>query len=217
MAIATAALPYLARTVQRLIEIFIVLVAMASAVGGHGLPVNVAGSLAIGWGATALIQLVFGSPLGLPSSDEVGAARELGVGAASLRLAPRQVWGVARFAGRPRRARTGRHGRRLSIDVYGRDAADAKLLTKAGRFVLYRDSGPTLRFTRLQQVEHEAYLMLRAARAGADVPELVEADIAGPAGDALIVCRLPGGARAGRRRRHRRRATPPSMTCTASC
>ena len=51
MAVATAALPYLARGVQRLIEIFIALVALASAVGGHGLPLNVLGSLAIGWGA----------------------------------------------------------------------------------------------------------------------------------------------------------------------
>ncbi len=67
MAVATAALPYLARGVQRLIEIFIALVALASAVGGHGLPVNVLGSLAIGWGTTAVVRLIFGSPLGLPS------------------------------------------------------------------------------------------------------------------------------------------------------
>jgi hypothetical protein len=62
MAVATAALPYLARGVQRLIEIFIALVALASAVGGHGLPVNVLGSLAIGWGATALSGTSSGSP-----------------------------------------------------------------------------------------------------------------------------------------------------------
>jgi hypothetical protein len=48
MAVATAALPYLARGLQRLIEIFIALVALASAVGGDGLPVNVLGSLVIG-------------------------------------------------------------------------------------------------------------------------------------------------------------------------
>ena len=70
-AVATAALPYLARGVQRLIEIFIALVALASAVGGHGLPLNVLGSLAIGWGATAVVRLIFGSPLGLPSTDDV--------------------------------------------------------------------------------------------------------------------------------------------------
>ena len=80
MAVATAALPYLARGVQRLIEIFIALVALASAVGGHGLPVNVLGSLAIGWGTTAVVRLIFGSPLGLPSADDVQRLlAELGV------------------------------------------------------------------------------------------------------------------------------------------
>ena len=69
---------------------------------------------------------------------------------------------------------------RLGIAVYGRDAADARLLTKAGRFLLYRDSGPSLTITRLQQVEHEAYLTLRAGQAGVAVPEIVEAGTAGP-------------------------------------
>jgi hypothetical protein len=39
-AVATAALPYLARGVQRLVDVFIALVALACAVGGHGLPLN---------------------------------------------------------------------------------------------------------------------------------------------------------------------------------
>ncbi len=73
MAVATAALPYLARSVQRLIELFIALVALASAVGGHGLPLNVLGSLVIGWGVTAAVRLIFGSPLGLPSTEDVGS------------------------------------------------------------------------------------------------------------------------------------------------
>ena len=84
-------------------------------------------------------------------------------------------------------------GQRIGIAVYGRDAADAKLLTKAGRFLLYRDSGPSLTITRLQQVEHEAYLTLRAARAGVAVPEIIEAGTAGPSKDALLVYRLPAG------------------------
>jgi hypothetical protein len=44
MAVATAALPYLARGVQRLIDTFIGLVALACAVGGNGLPLNVLGA-----------------------------------------------------------------------------------------------------------------------------------------------------------------------------
>jgi hypothetical protein len=93
-AVATAALPYLARGVQRLIEIFIALVALASAGGGHGLPLNVGGSLAIGWGVTAVVRLVFGSPLGLPSADDVGLLlAELGIGTSYVHPAARQVWG----------------------------------------------------------------------------------------------------------------------------
>ena len=192
-AVATAALPYLARTVQRLIEIFIALVALASAVGGHGLPLNVLGSLAIGWGATAAVRLTFGSPLGLPSARDVGLLlAELGVRASHVRPASRQVWGVAKFEATEMRG-TDPPGQRIGIAVYGRDAADARLLTKAGRFLLYRDSGPSLIVTRLQQVEHEAYLTMRAGQAGAAVPEIIQAGTAGPAKDALLVYRRPAG------------------------
>jgi len=192
MAVATAALPYLARGAQRLIEIFIALVALASAVGGHGLPLNVLGSLAIGWGATAVVRLIFGSPLGLPSTEDVRSLlAELGIRSSHVHPARRQVWGVAKFEA-TEISETDSSGR-LGIAVYGRDAADARLLTKAGRFLLYRDSGPSLTLTRLQQVEHEAYVTMRAGQAGVAVPEIVEAGTAGPAKDALLVYRLPAG------------------------
>ena len=98
MAVATAALPYLARGVQRLIEIFIALVALASAVGGHGLPLNVLGSLVIGWGTTAVVRLAFGSPLGLPSPDDVRRLlAEFGVRVGHLRPVPQQAWGAAKY------------------------------------------------------------------------------------------------------------------------
>ena len=98
MAVATAGLPYLARGVQRIIEIFIALVALASAVGGHGLPLNVLGSLVIGWGMTAVVRLVFGSPLGLPSAEDVRLLlEEFGICSADVHPVTRQVWGVAKF------------------------------------------------------------------------------------------------------------------------
>jgi glycosyltransferase 2 family protein len=191
-AVSTAALPYLARGVQRIIEIFVALVALACAVGGHGLPLNVLGSLAIGWGVTAIVRLVFGSPLGLPSADDVRLLlAELGIGAEGLHPVRRQVWGVAQYE-----AKENEHADscgKLGIEVYGRDAADAKLLTKAGRFVWYRDSGPSLTITRLQQVEHEAWLTVRAGQVGVAVPEVIEAGTAGPSDDALLVSRLPPG------------------------
>jgi glycosyltransferase 2 family protein len=189
-AVATAALPYLARGLQRITETLIALVALASAVGGRGLPLNVLGSLAIGWGTTAAVRLVFGSPLGLPSADDVRQLlAELGIRVHDVHPVARQVWGVAKYQATEIR-RPDPPGR-LGIAVYGRDAADARLLTKAGRFLFYRDSGPTLTLTRLQQVEHEAYLTLRAGQLGVTVPEVIEAGTAGPAKDALLVYKLP--------------------------
>ena len=191
MAVTTAVLPYLARSVQRLIELFIALVALASAVGGHGLPLNVLGSLAIGWGVTAAVRLIFGSPLGLPSTDDVQLLlAELGIRSSDVHPVTRQVWGVAKYEA-TETDRADSPGRRIGIAVYGRDAADARLLTKAGRFLFYRDSGPALMLTRLQQVEHEAYLTMRAGQVGAAVPEIGAAGTAGPSKDALLVCRLP--------------------------
>ena len=193
MAVATAALPYLARTVQRLTESFIALVALASAVGGHGLPLNVLGSLAIGWGVTAVVRLIFGSPLGLPSTDDVQSLlEELGIRSIDVHPVTRQVWGVAKYEA-TETYRADSPGQRIGIAVYGRDAADARLLTKTGRFLFYRDSGPALMLTRLQQVEHEAYLTMRAGQVGVTVPEIGAAGTAGPSKDALLVCRLPTG------------------------
>jgi hypothetical protein len=142
---------------------------------------------------TAVIRLVFGSPLGLPSAEDVRLLlAELGIEAGALHPAARQVWGVAKYQA-AELSGADSPGQRLGIEVYGRDAADARLLTKAGRFVLYRDSGPSLVITRLQQVEHEAWLTVRAGQVGVAVPEVIEAGRAGPSGDALLVVRLPVG------------------------
>ena len=204
---------YLARGVQRIIETFIALVALASAVGGHGLPLNILGSLIIGWGVTAAVRLVFGSPLGLPSADDVRLLlEEFGIRAGNVCPAARQVWGVAKFEATEEAVPPGR----LGVAVYGRDAADARLLTKAGRFLLYRDSGPSLMITRLQQVEHDAYLTLRAAGPASPWPSWPRRERRGrPATPCWFA-----GCRPGWRCRTRtptRSATPCSMTCTASC
>jgi glycosyltransferase 2 family protein len=193
MAVATAALPYLARSLQRVIEVFIGLVTLAGAVGGEGLPLNVLGSMAIGWAAALLIRLIFGSPLGLPSvADIQRLLADLGIRADDVQPLPRQAWGVAKYQATETDAGTAT-SQPLNISVYGRDAADAKLLTKVGRFLFYRDSGASLTLTRLQQVEHEAFLTLRAGQAGVAVPGIAEAGTAGPASDALLVCRQPPG------------------------
>ncbi len=189
--VATAALPYLSRWLQRTIQATIVLMALAAVVTGNGLPVAVLASVATGVGVTALVRLALGSPLGLPSSSELLALLiDLEIPATGIAPTPHQEWGVGTFtasvAGAP-----------VDVSFYGRDAADAQLLAKTFRFLLYRDSGPTLTFTRRQQVEHEAYVTLMADRAGARVPRVLAAGPAGPARDALFVTRPPPGRRLG--------------------
>ena len=59
----------------------------------------------------------------------------------------------------------------LHVRVLGRDEADAQFMAKLWRFLLYKDGGPTLHLTRLEDVEHEAYTLLLAdAPASASPP-----------------------------------------------
>ena len=76
------------------------------------------------------------------------------------------------------------------MKVYGRDATDTRLVAKAWRFLAYKDSGPTLTFTRLQQVEHEALCLYAARDVGVLAPQVVVAGLAGPSA-AVLVTRLP--------------------------
>ena len=189
VAVAAAAMPYLSRWVQRTILVTIGLLAVATMVSGYGLPVSVLASLAIGVLITAIVHLVFGSPLGLASAAEIRVLlTDLGIVVDDVVPSPKQSWGLGKFVAEL-------DGSTLDISFYGRDASDAQLLSKTSRFLLYRDSGPTLTYTRRQQVEHEAYLTLMADRAGARVATVLAAGPAGPAKDALLVTRPPGGRR----------------------
>jgi glycosyltransferase 2 family protein len=186
--VATTGLPYLARGVQRLIEFVLALAILATVVAGQGLPANVIGSMAIGWGVTAALHLALGSPIGLPSGEEVRALLgTVGLEPTSVVPAPHQTWGVAHYL-----ADMG-EGQALAVSFYGRDATDAQLLTKLWRFVFYRHSGAGLALTRIQQVEHESSITQLAARAGARVPEVLIASTLGPSRDAVVITRAPAG------------------------
>ncbi|MGH3150207.1 MAG: lysylphosphatidylglycerol synthase domain-containing protein [Streptosporangiaceae bacterium] len=189
IAVAATALPYLSRPLHRLMSFLIAFAALAAVVGGFALPVNAISSIVIGWGVAAGLHLAVGSPLGLPSAQEAAdAIADLQVAVEGLRRVRDQVWGVEKFTGQDAA------GNRIELSVYGRDAADARILAKLWRFCFYRDSGPTLILSRIQQVEHEACLTFMAARAGVAVPEVLAAGRFGPSGDAVLVSRLPHGA-----------------------
>ena len=90
VAVATAAMPYLSRWVQRIIIVTIAVLAVTTLVSGYGLPVAVLASLAVGIGTTGVVHLVFGSPLGLPSADEARLLLE-DLGIAAVDVGPHQA------------------------------------------------------------------------------------------------------------------------------
>ncbi len=188
MAVASVTLPYLSRPVRRLFWTMITLGAIASVWRGSGLPADVLASLVVGWAVAAVVHLCLGSPAGFPSAAEVtDAVGELGIDLGSVAARGEQDWGSACFDA------LDDTGRPVEVSIYGRDASDAQLLAKLWRFVWYRDSGPTLALTRLQQVEHEAYLTLLASHAGVQVPDVVVVGTSEDTGDAVLVTRpLPG-------------------------
>ena len=188
IAVVATALPYLSRPLHRLVSFLVAVAALAAVSGGYALPVNAVSSLVLGWGVAAALHLVVGSPLGLPSATEVTEwVADLNLTVQDITRSPRQVWGVEQFTGQDQAGGT------IELAVYGRDASDARVLSKLWRFCLYRDAGPTLILDRMQQVEHEAYLTLMAGRAGVLVPEVLAAGRFGPSNDAALVTRLPDG------------------------
>jgi hypothetical protein len=71
MAVAATALPYLSRPLHRLVQFLVAIASVAAVIDGSALPVNTTSSLALGWGVAAGLHLAVGSPLGLPSTDEI--------------------------------------------------------------------------------------------------------------------------------------------------
>ena len=81
----------------------------------------------------------------------------------------------------------------LRIHMVARDDAHAQLLQKIWYTVVNKRSAPRFALTRVQQVEHEAYLLLVAAQGGVHVPTVVVAGSGGPRA-ALLVLRPIAGA-----------------------
>ena len=185
-AVVAAASPYVTRPTRRLGQLFVFVLAFSAMYLGTGYPSDILAALFLGWGVAALVHLAFGSPGGRPTTPQVAASlAELGVAARDVHLDPTQPTGASRFLAQDDQGP-------LSVRVIGRDEADSQFLAKLWRFVVYKDSGPQLYLTREQDVEHEAYILLLAERAGVQVPDVIVAGTAGP-GAALIVGRSSNG------------------------
>lgn len=180
--------PELTRPSRRLMTALLVVVAISAIARTDGYPAGIFGAVALGWALAATIHLILGSPDGAPDPDEVAqdlASVEIDV--ADLAVSPVQSWGEKAYTG------TTASGTPLRVIVIGRDATDAQLLTKVGRFLWYKDSGPVLSLGRQQQIEHRAFALLLAERAGVSVPHVVKAATIGSRGDATLVLDATAG------------------------
>jgi len=185
-AIVCAAAPYLSRPARVLGVLAVIVVMPAAMYLGVASVMDIAGGVALGTAVGSAVHLAFGSPGGRPTTQQVALAlASLGVEAENVRLAPEQD------LGRTLMLADGRDGP-LDVTVMGRDERDARWFNKSWRWLVYRDSGPTLFHSRLQEVEHEAYLLLRATREGVDVPDLVEVGQAGPDAAVLVTRAVQG-------------------------
>jgi len=146
-------------------------------------PSGVAAGFLIGVVAAAVIRLSFGTSVGRPGLDAVAASlAELGIEAGGLEFDPRQTAGVVAVRGRDP------EGRRLFVEVYGRDAYDNQLLEKLWRTLWYQDGGPSLRLGPGQVAEHEAFVTLLARNGGVATHEVLRAATT-TGGNALLVLR----------------------------
>ena len=169
VAMISVASPHLARPTKRVGQLLVTLLALAAMYLGRAGPVALLGAVVLGWGIAAAVHLVFGTPDRRPApkrlQEELG---RLGVTVSDVRLAPEQQTGRALYLA------DGTDGA-LRVSVLGRDEADTQFLTRAWRYLAYRDDAPALFPTRRQQIEYEAYVVLLARAAGVRAPAVVVA------------------------------------------
>jgi hypothetical protein len=164
VAVATAVIvatsPDLARPMRLIGRWLIAIGALSGIALGASLPIGIAAGFLIGFGSAALVHLLFGSPGGRLTLDQVtGVLGELGVEATATREAALQPRGVALTL-----ASTS-EGDPLLVKVFGRDAWDGQLVA-ATWYAIWHRGAKRVRAGRLEQVEHEAFLTLAAERGG---------------------------------------------------
>jgi hypothetical protein len=187
VAAIAAVAPYLSRPIRALGWWLIGAGGLAAASIGAASPSGVLLGFLCGTSAAATVHIVFGSSGGHPSLTEVrNGLGDLGVQVRSLSEGAIQESGVFVVDA------IDDDGSALLVRAYGRDAWDTQLLAKAWRALWYRDSS-TLSLSRLQQVEHEGFMTLLAARNGVPTQDVVRAGRTAD-NDALMVLRARGTA-----------------------
>ena len=190
LAIATAivvmASPHMSRPIRFLGRWIVTVGAIAGVALGVTLPIGMLAGLLIGLGSGAILHLVLGSPAGRLTLEQIATAlSDLGVEASDLRHAPLEPTGVALVEA------VAPDGKQLLVKVYGRDAWDGQFLASLWTSLWNRGERPSLGFSRLRQVEHEAFVTLLAERGGVSVLPIVAAGMATQR-DAVLVTESTG-------------------------
>jgi uncharacterized protein (TIRG00374 family) len=185
-AVMVTASPHLTRPLRYIGRWVLAAGALAAVALGIANPLGVLAGYSAGIAAASVVHLLRGSPGGRPTLRQVAQALDdLEVDAVGLRQAPLQPGGLALVTA------VTPEGRHLLIKIYGRDAWEGQFFTSFWMRVWHRDDDQRLGFSRLQQVEHEAYVTLLAERGGVPVLPVVAAG-ADESGDALLVVRAEG-------------------------
>jgi uncharacterized protein (TIRG00374 family) len=181
-ALATVASPFLGRRAGRLTWVVAWLVAVARLYVGAHLPLDAIAGLALGWAVGASVHILWGAPLGLPTTAQVrDALAKAGVDVLDIHRARVDARGSWPFVAKSV------DGADLFVKMVSSENRDADWLFKAFRFLAFREVEDEVPFASpKQQIEHEAYLNLLAERAGVRVPSVVVA-LEVPGGAGLLV------------------------------
>ena len=213
VAVAVVALPYLSRPVHR-----VCLGADRRRRGrrrcwrGSGLPIDVLASIVVGWGVAAVVHLALGSPAGVPTRGRRVRRR----GRSRCRRRRRARRPRTRSGGWPASRPPTRRAIGSRSRSTGATPSDAQALAKLWRFALVpRRRGRPSALSRLQQVEHEAYLTLLAGQTGVPTPDVVVAGESDETGDAVLVDATARRAVRWPTSRPTTSTTPRSTPCSA--
>ncbi|HVL97739.1 MAG TPA: lysylphosphatidylglycerol synthase domain-containing protein [Egibacteraceae bacterium] len=185
-ALAAVAGPHLSRPARRAAWGVVGTVALARVFVGAHLPLDIVGGTALGWTIGAAVHLTRGAPARRPGVvDVMTALTAFGLRPVDVRPVHADARGSTPFVAATEDRRD------LFVKVVGRTQRDADLLFKLYRFLAFRDVHDEAPFaTPKQQVEHEAYVALLAARSGANVPGVLLAATAPDRSGVLVTERV---------------------------
>jgi uncharacterized membrane protein YbhN (UPF0104 family) len=186
-AMAIALSPNVVRPLRRLLVLAVALEWFAAVYLGTAYGSDAWGGAFLGLALGALVLVVMGSPAGQPTLDEIRSALAFHgydvdeIGYSTERVASASVVAV-----------TLRTGEVIRVHAFGRDQRDAQLASKVWHAAMYHEPGRPVFGSRMQQVEHIAYSLLLAERAGVHAPKLVKTFLGDDKVAMLATTPLPG-------------------------